>query len=198
MLRRRRRHIEIFSISALDLFASALGAFILVTIILFPYYGEGRTAPERLALKDETIRRLESQLEAARPPGPPFVLVRIRWAASGADVDLHVTDPAGQEFFWRRPNASGLDYASSAAELSSDMTGGPGVEVWEHPAATPGPYQIDYVANGLPAGSTVEVSGAVFDRTGRRALPPRTLRTAKERVRAATLTVEDDGRVAIR
>ena len=35
---RRHRNIEIFSMSVLDLFASALGAFILCSIILFPYY----------------------------------------------------------------------------------------------------------------------------------------------------------------
>lgn len=34
----RRRELEVLSISALDIFASALGVFILVAIILFPYY----------------------------------------------------------------------------------------------------------------------------------------------------------------
>ena len=37
-MKRRSRELVIFSMSALDLFASALGAFILVTIILLPYY----------------------------------------------------------------------------------------------------------------------------------------------------------------
>lgn len=37
-MKRPNRTLEIFSISALDLFASALGAFILVAVILFPYY----------------------------------------------------------------------------------------------------------------------------------------------------------------
>ena len=38
MLIPRRRTMEMFSISALDLFASALGTFILLAILLFPYY----------------------------------------------------------------------------------------------------------------------------------------------------------------
>jgi uncharacterized protein YigA (DUF484 family) len=37
-MNRRNRELVIFSMSALDLFASALGAFILVTIVLLPYY----------------------------------------------------------------------------------------------------------------------------------------------------------------
>src|SRR5689334_20517717 len=39
-MRRPSRNIEIFSMSVLDMFASALGAFIMVTIILFPYYNK--------------------------------------------------------------------------------------------------------------------------------------------------------------
>src|SRR5690606_21825283 len=37
-MRRPSRELNIFSISALDLFASAMGAFILIAVILFPYY----------------------------------------------------------------------------------------------------------------------------------------------------------------
>jgi hypothetical protein len=35
---RRRQPLEILSISALDIFASALGVFVLISILLFPYY----------------------------------------------------------------------------------------------------------------------------------------------------------------
>ncbi len=38
MRRNRNREINIFSMSALDLFASALGAFILIAVIALPYY----------------------------------------------------------------------------------------------------------------------------------------------------------------
>ncbi len=38
MIRRSSRSLEVLSISALDLFASALGVFILVAILLFPFY----------------------------------------------------------------------------------------------------------------------------------------------------------------
>ena len=38
MLARRRQALEMLTISALDLFASALGVFVLMAILLFPYY----------------------------------------------------------------------------------------------------------------------------------------------------------------
>ncbi len=37
-MKRRSTEINIFGMSALDLFASALGAFILITVVLFPYF----------------------------------------------------------------------------------------------------------------------------------------------------------------
>ena len=37
-MKRKSREINIFSMSALDLFASALGAFILIAIVIFPYF----------------------------------------------------------------------------------------------------------------------------------------------------------------
>ncbi len=42
-MRANRRNISVFSISALDLFAAALGAFILIVLVLFPYYKKGGT-----------------------------------------------------------------------------------------------------------------------------------------------------------
>ena len=38
MKRRASREIEVFSMSAIDLFAAAMGAFALLAIILLPYY----------------------------------------------------------------------------------------------------------------------------------------------------------------
>ena len=66
MLVSRKRQLDVLNISALDLFASALGVFILMTLILFPYYlkqpalkqelegamARGQVAREQLALAD--------------------------------------------------------------------------------------------------------------------------------------------------
>lgn len=56
-MRRSNRNIEIFSMSVLDLFAAALGAFILCTVILFPYYKKDNSkerAATEAALEQKT------------------------------------------------------------------------------------------------------------------------------------------------
>ena len=45
-MKRRQKEINIFSMSALDLFASALGAFILIAVVLFPFFPN--ISPEEL------------------------------------------------------------------------------------------------------------------------------------------------------
>lgn len=57
-MRSRSRNIAVFSISALDLFAAALGAFILIVLVLFPYYQLGGT--------DTSMEELEEQVEKRR------------------------------------------------------------------------------------------------------------------------------------
>ena len=46
-MKRRNREVSIFSMSALDLFASALGAFILIAIVMFPHFPYTGTADQR-------------------------------------------------------------------------------------------------------------------------------------------------------
>ena len=56
-MRARRRNISIFSISALDLFAAALAAFILIVLVLFPYYQMGGTDVSMEELEDLVEKR---------------------------------------------------------------------------------------------------------------------------------------------
>lgn len=59
-MRRGRKTIEVFSISAIDLFAGAMGAFALISIMLFPSYLKvSKTAGDR----DDLIKQI-SQLQA--------------------------------------------------------------------------------------------------------------------------------------
>ncbi len=76
MFTTQRRHLDVISVSALDLFASALGVFILLAIVLFPYYlkqpaqeaeTEGAQAEyDRAAADLEDARRLVAVLTAER------------------------------------------------------------------------------------------------------------------------------------
>lgn len=59
-MRTRQRNISVFSISALDLFAAALGAFILIVLVLFPYYRLGGTDVSFEELEDLVERRREA------------------------------------------------------------------------------------------------------------------------------------------
>lgn len=56
-MKSRRRNISVFSISALDLFAAALGAFILIVLVLFPYYKLGGTHTSFEELEDLVKKR---------------------------------------------------------------------------------------------------------------------------------------------
>lgn len=56
-MRRRSRNISVFTISALDLFAAALGAFILIVLVLFPYYKLGGTDVSMEALEELVEKR---------------------------------------------------------------------------------------------------------------------------------------------
>ena len=58
-MKSRSREVNVFSMSALDLFASALGAFILIAIVLMPYFL--RVEPEEV----DRLRRDRAQAQAA-------------------------------------------------------------------------------------------------------------------------------------
>lgn len=68
-MKSRSREINIFSMSALDLFASALGAFILIAVALFPYFPNTGDSEERVAevkaRLEAVIKEVEEKLEAA-------------------------------------------------------------------------------------------------------------------------------------
>jgi hypothetical protein len=200
-VRRPNRNVEIFSMSALDLFAAALGGFVLISIILFPNYNKQQRTElalrqaedglsqcktlttqlnQSLADKSRQLAETSQQLvdksqqlaacEAER--ANTFIVILIEWTASGAyDIDLHVTDPEGHEFSFNKHNRTRRDYPSTEAQLSYDNTGGPGIELWQHPKAGPGTYKISYVYYSGPTNLAVEVKGNVFYRNGRVELP---------------------------
>ena len=57
-MKRRSREINIFNISALDLFASAMGAFIIIAIVLYPYYMKNNEAVRQ---KNQAIQKVQKQ-----------------------------------------------------------------------------------------------------------------------------------------
>ena len=65
-MRRRNKEINIFSMSALDLFASALGAFILIAVVLFPYFPNIGSSPEHVTALRAQLREAQQQLQASQ------------------------------------------------------------------------------------------------------------------------------------
>ena len=274
-MRLRSKEISVFNMSALDLFASALGAFILITLVLFPYFPNTGDSQERVdevkaqlaqanteleetsveleqtsaeleqtSAELEEVRAqlnpaLEQELQAVRGQlgsceterqeaqaalnscqaeqrqaasmdsalgacenrnqrmqqelqsceqqlRKKFVLVVISWS-TGDDVDLHVIDPSGREYYFGKKFHSG-----SRAKLEEDNTRGPGNEIWLHPAAEPGRYRV-YFKYYSGSGRNVRVRGAVLTPRGRTELPGTVLRRVGEKPWVATINVDDEG-----
>ena len=61
-MKKRSRELSIFSMSALDLFASALGAFILITIVLLPFFPNLNMSGQEKA----ELEQAEAELEQAK------------------------------------------------------------------------------------------------------------------------------------
>ncbi|MGI9346915.1 MAG: VWA domain-containing protein [Gammaproteobacteria bacterium] len=64
-MKRRRKGLEIFSMSALDLFAAAMGAFVLIAVIALPYYK--KEIPDllsKISVLSEELTQKDAQIAA--------------------------------------------------------------------------------------------------------------------------------------
>ena len=169
-MKSRNRDIDVFNISMLDVLSGALGAFMIVMIVLLPHYDkdyraireeneslrsslEGARQRESRALEDAERSRTEAEEarkqaeqasrqaddarkeaererrradSAERQLAKTFMVVYIRWEAKNQDIDLHVINPSGKEFYFDRQTIEG-----HPGELSEDSKVRPGNEIWE-------------------------------------------------------------------
>ena len=248
-MRKKNREINIFSMSALDLFASALGAFILITIILFPYYlkvdrkllkenkelqaqlAECRTSQGSLQAELDTCqnnlttcntqntqltgqldncqnenRAVSGQLgqcqqdveectrgasECAKELKKIFLIAVMNWNTKD-DIDLHVIDPNGKEYYYKKKTHPG-----SAYELSYDTVNGPGVEIWEAPNAQPGKYKVYYKYYAKKENKKPTVKGRLYFRNEVVKLNTKILSTKGAKTLVATVIINDEGEVSI-
>lgn len=70
-MKRRSREINVFSLSAIDLFACAMGAFLLLSLILFQYYLKAHNAPpappvDQTAKLEEQVAQYQASLDSAQ------------------------------------------------------------------------------------------------------------------------------------
>ncbi|MCK5720883.1 MAG: hypothetical protein KAH84_13180 [Thiomargarita sp.] len=245
-MRKFNREINIFTLSALDLFAAALGAFILLTVIQFPYTKKNedivnakRAAEAQLkqcqsdlnSAKNETeqykadlngarneankckadfngarneANKYKADLNGARNEAnkckirlkETFLAVVLKWDTQKQDVDLHVIDPAGHEFYFSKHNRNRSHFASVDAEISVDQVVGPGVEIWEYYKAVEGTYKLYanlYARKGNSKNPKVKT--AVYYRDGVKKLTVKILTKEKKKVLLGIIKVNATGEV---
>jgi len=238
--------------SALDLFASALGAFMLLAIVTMPFFPNTGDSPElieniteemlaemetlrdQLASQAEELDALRDQLDSQNieletsteilsqtqqelamcqaqiPNGDvlsstqdelnacrallmqTFVLVVISWPTTD-DVDLHIIDPRGNEYYFAERTFPGPD-----AAFEEDNLNGPGNEIWLSPSAFEGDYQIYTTMYFKRDATPAEIRGSILYQDGRIELPSIQLSTDGENPLLATFNVDDQGNVSLR
>ena len=99
------------------------------------------TAPAGQAVASEELQQAQDELQQCRAKlgvyeeklSRTFLAIVVQWSTTRHDVDLHVIDVAGREFYYRESS-----FPDRPGELSADTTQGPGVEIWEVPVAPAG------------------------------------------------------------
>lgn len=215
-MRRRNREINVFNLSMLDVILGAMAAFLIIMVVLLPYYkrehveyqAENATLRSALAEAEATAeaaagRASAAEEEARRERGradglanrlaKTFLVIYIRWGTLD-DVDLHMVDPSGAEFYWERRTIAGRP-----GELSEDNLIGPGAEVWEVREAPPGEYRASARLFEIKdTRKPVHVKGRVFYRDGSSTLREVALYRKGQREELAVIRIEADGTASVR
>jgi hypothetical protein len=223
-MKRLNREINIFSMSALDLLASAMGTFILLTVILFPYYLKNaeiveimsalrqdleKTQQQRAQLqqdlqkcqaqtsKQSEITTLKRDLKNCHQKlRQTFLAIVMKWQTQKQDVDLHIIDPNNNEFFYKKHNRNRSHFPNANAELSVDTIKGPGIEIWENPYIKQGIYKV-YAKLYARKGNTKNpvVKTTIYYRDGSKKLPNITLHETNKKKLIAEIEVNAEGEV---
>ncbi|SDX32831.1 hypothetical protein [Marinobacter mobilis] len=189
-MRRKDRELNIFSMSALDLFASALGAFILITLILIPYYLKQGPQEEPVPLEcpipepapECPVCPPPTPIPECPPPTPAEVriadnllIMQMSWSQR-ADVDMHVKTPDG-EYNYQRVSIPGAPGRFTLDNRSGGTAERPALEIWMAYNPTPGTYEICYnLYSTGQARLPVRVGGRLDKPHGPVVLPPTEIR----------------------
>jgi hypothetical protein len=226
-MQRKNRDINIFSLSAIDLFCSGMGAIMVLMVLLMPYYMRPEAEPMQQAL-DQAREELASARQAEAAAREEVARSRQAEAAARSEATRAQSENAALRSSASKPvlavaiswDAAGTDIdlhivdpsgrtfyfgkktnPGSPAAMEVDSTVGPGNELWLHPQATPGTYKIfyDYYSGRSPS---VPVRGFVVYQGGRIPLSssPVVLSASRQNnpVKVCELVVASDGSVTIR
>ena len=203
--------------SALDLFASAMGAFLLIAVMALPYYLKTDKSLvqdiQKLKKKIETISNKLSKCQSKNSElqeqnrqitqqnkkmqkelTKTFCVIKLSWESSSKeDVDLHVTDPEGREFSYKKRS-----YSGSSASLTVDSKGvKKGAEVWIDKELHPGTYLIEYVY--YSGSGSISINGMVLTKSFTEDLPRKHMRNpnSNQRVKIAKILVDANGNASL-
>lgn len=206
-MRRKNREISIFSVSTLDIFASAMGVFMLITVVLFPYYMKNSEAVERMRSAIAEAERMAGEAEQMREAAEEaesklketHLLVAITWQwespgiRSNDDIDLWVVDPYGNNFGPKQVRHAGYE-----GEFLVDTLHTPGGEVWLSEKASPGFYCIAANLRSVDRRDrALEVRGSIAYRDGRTDLPSVNISSGASSMSMAAVEVTQDGSVIV-
>jgi len=150
MRRNRKQEINIFSMSALDLFASALGAFILIAIVALPYY----LNTDKHKYNHKNIGNISAKNK--------FFIITMYWIEKQKqDIDLIIKDPSGRIYSYKHKSYKGID-----AKLIFDAVNVKnGLEMWtNYKVSQKGTWEIYY--SNYSGNKNIKVYGALYTNTG--------------------------------
>lgn len=145
-----------------------------------------------LQRQNRGLERCRADLEACTVRlSRTFLAVVVQWPTPRHDIDLHIKDAVGERFYYDRKTVAGRP-----GELSVDTRCGPGVEIWEVPAAPPGKYRVYYNLYGFNGNrASAVVRGGVYFRDGHVRFRERKLTQPGRAQLVAEVTVKADGSV---
>jgi hypothetical protein len=159
--------------SALDLFASAMGAFILIMLVLLPYYLKSSTdsSPVCPVLPNPNVCPVCAEPEPVPACPTPTTVIKLKdnllviqmeWN-NKIDVDLYVTTPDG-EYSYRNKTIAGRPGKMTLDNINgSEGRGQSSLEIWMSYAPTPGRYVVCFKNLG---GYSVAVKGRLDKPSG--------------------------------
>lgn len=216
-MKRKNREINIFSMSALDLFASAMGAFLLIAVMALPYYlktdqglmGQIQELEKKLEAIQEAMKKVQTQLQSSQQENQKlkeqakkmqkelsktFCVIKLDWDSNyKQDVDLHIYDPDGNEFYYSKRTARG-----SSASLTIDSKNVKrGAEIWIDKELKQGIYTIKYVY--FAGTGPININGMVLTRSFTQDLPVKRVSSpdSSTKIKIATIKVDANGNASL-
>jgi len=155
----RKREVEIFNMSLLDILCGALGAFCFMMLALFPDYVHARKAgikPKTAAEKAQDTKKKEKWNQVKRSVSTGVLVVR--WDTP-QDIDVYTQSPGGH--WWGPKKIAGM--TDDDLDKSQDSKGAG----MESRAFTPGDLRVMYrVASDNGSTVPAKVYGFLTARSG--------------------------------